>query len=293
MAISIAIVGEKGGACKTTNTQHIAISLATKGYRVLVLDYDTQANLTSRFMGEDFVESHAPFKGVFTCLSMGEPPLSEVIRKTPYPNVWIAPQEKWDSRGNAIDVAIPITMGLSDDSHLWTKDMLGENAIQSNFDFILIDNEPGLKVVPTNAIAGCDYVFLAQAGNDLAINAIPSAVKTFKKIKERQNPDLEIIGAACMNYSRSSKSVFKQTRNSMLLKCQEAGINCIDTEGYEFSQMGQLGSDSVYDLAGGKALKVAKDFDFLTEQILEIVKNYEKSKMSVKNNSIQRGEVSP
>lgn len=57
MTTTIALFNNKGGVGKTTLTYHLAHMVARLGWRVLAVDLDPQANLTSAFFDEDALES--------------------------------------------------------------------------------------------------------------------------------------------------------------------------------------------------------------------------------------------
>ncbi len=56
MAKIISFFNHKGGVSKTTTTYHVAWMLSDKGYKVLMVDTDSQCNLTGLAIGEDSFE---------------------------------------------------------------------------------------------------------------------------------------------------------------------------------------------------------------------------------------------
>ena len=81
MSKTIAIVNQKGGVGKTTTCVNLAAALTEAGQRVLLCDFDPQANATSG-MGVDKTVS----KGIYTAL-IGEVPTGEAIVHTRYGDV--------------------------------------------------------------------------------------------------------------------------------------------------------------------------------------------------------------
>ena len=59
---TIAIINQKGGVGKTTTTVNLGAALVKKGYRVLLVDFDPQANLTTH-LGYEEQESHFNING--------------------------------------------------------------------------------------------------------------------------------------------------------------------------------------------------------------------------------------
>ena len=81
MAKTIAIVNQKGGVGKTTTCVNLAAALTEAGQRVLLCDFDPQANSTSG-MGVDKTVS----KGVYDAL-IGEIPVEDAVVHTKYGDV--------------------------------------------------------------------------------------------------------------------------------------------------------------------------------------------------------------
>ena len=97
MTTSIALFNNKGGVGKTTLTYHLAHMVARMGWRVLALDLDPQANLTSAFFDEDRLEGFWEQDSTDTILSAVAPlirQLGDVQVPTAHPTadrLWVVP----------------------------------------------------------------------------------------------------------------------------------------------------------------------------------------------------------
>ena len=84
MTFVIAIANEKGGVAKTTTTLSLGAALSENGARVLMIDLDTQANL-SLATGLDTEKSDKSISKIL----LDNQPITSVIRETSYPNLWL------------------------------------------------------------------------------------------------------------------------------------------------------------------------------------------------------------
>ncbi|MEP3330817.1 AAA family ATPase [Sedimentitalea sp.] len=85
------IMNFKGGASKITSAIHLAQRYALRGYRVLTIDMDPQASLTTMFGYRPEIE-FAESGTIYDALRYEDPvPLSEVVRKTYFHNLDFAP----------------------------------------------------------------------------------------------------------------------------------------------------------------------------------------------------------
>ena len=91
VAKTIAIVNQKGGVGKTTTCVNLAAALTEAGQRILLCDFDPQANSTSG-MGVDKTVS----KGIYDAL-IGEVPVEDALVHTKYGDV-LPPTRRWPAR---------------------------------------------------------------------------------------------------------------------------------------------------------------------------------------------------
>ena len=158
----ISIVNFKGGSSKTTSAIHLAQRYALRGYKVLAIDMDPQASLTTMFGYRPEIE-FSESGTVYDALKYEDPvPLSQVIRKTYFHNLDLAPaglllSEYETETAYALQHKIdpPFTQRLA----------IALDEIETDYDLVIIDCPPQLGFTTMTAL-------LASTG--LLITVVPS-----------------------------------------------------------------------------------------------------------------------
>ena len=177
MAKTIAVVNQKGGVGKTTTCVSLTAALKEKGLRVLLCDFDSQANATSG-MGVDKTVS----QGVYDVLINGVEPAKRVV-STRYGDV--LPSCK-ALAGAGIEM-----IGMD------KREFLLRNALQAlapNYDYILVDCPPSLELLTLNGLCAADSVLVPVQGEYFALEGLSDLMNTIRVIKRSLNPKLELEG---------------------------------------------------------------------------------------------------
>lgn len=175
----------KGGVGKSVSSYNLAYSLAKLGKKVLAVDFDSQANMSTCFGIEDV----ATLPVIIGHLMMNQ------IEDEEMP----APEEFIRSR-NGVDF-IPSSMVLSVVDAKFRLEMGAEKmlsnileSLKEKYDVIIIDTCPTLGVLTINALAAADGVIITINPQLLTMMGLQDFLKTVKKIKSRINPKLEVEG---------------------------------------------------------------------------------------------------
>jgi len=158
----ISIVNFKGGSSKTTSAIHLAQRYALRGYRVLAIDMDPQASLTTMFGYRPEIE-FAESGTVYDALKYKDPvPLSKVIRKTYFHGLDLAPAGLLLSEYET-ETAYALQHKL--DPPFTQRLAIALDEVESQYDLVIIDCPPQLGFTTMTAL-------LASTG--LLITVVPS-----------------------------------------------------------------------------------------------------------------------
>ena len=180
MAKIIAVVNQKGGVGKTTTAVNLTAALKDLGKRVLLCDFDPQANATSG-LG---IDKRKLQDSVYDAV-VNDVPTKQVVVSTPYGDVLPATA---DLAGAAVEL---ISL---ENPNMRLKNAL--NQIKDDYDVIFIDCPPSLEMLTVNALAAADGILVPVQCEYYALEGLTDLMSTLRIVKKRINPDLEIFGVA-------------------------------------------------------------------------------------------------
>ena len=177
MAKILAVVNQKGGVGKTTSCVNLVAALNEAGKRVLLCDFDPQANATSG-MGVDKTVS----KGIYHVV-IGEVPAAEAVVHTRFGDV--LPSNK-ALAGAGIEL-----IGMEQREFLLRNAL---NSLRDQYDFILIDCPPSLELLTLNALCAADAILVPVQGEYYALEGLSDLMNTVRLVRRSLNPKLELEG---------------------------------------------------------------------------------------------------
>lgn len=171
----IAVSNQKGGVAKTSTCLNLGLSLAMYDKRVLIIDFDVQANLTISL-------GHKEADSFYNTINGGPDSLEKLIVPTKYPNLSILPSSK-----NMV---------------LLNKRFFGANhfefilkdrllTIIDKYDYILIDTPPSIEFFTLNALTASQLVIIPSQCDYLSTHGIDQILKVIELIKAKTNPFIE------------------------------------------------------------------------------------------------------
>jgi chromosome partitioning protein len=186
----IAFSNQKGGVGKTTTCVNLSAYLATKGYKVLIVDLDPQGNATS---GLGFAKSEV--KNSVYNVMIDDMPIEDAVVKTCVDGLDILPSNI-DLAGAEVELVY-----VKDREHVLKRVL--EKA-RASYDFITIDCPPSLGLLTINALAGSDTVIIPIQSEYYALEGLSQLMNTIKLVVKHLNPALKIEGVVLtMNDNRA------------------------------------------------------------------------------------------
>ncbi|MDD4662140.1 MAG: AAA family ATPase [Candidatus Pacebacteria bacterium] len=187
----IAVANQKGGVGKTSIAVNLPVFLTAYGKRVLLVDFDSQANSTFS-LG---IDPKTIRKSVYEAI-LGEIHPKEAIKRTVFLGYDILPTSH-DLAGASIDL---VTMK---DREFRLKKVI--DSVKDNYDLVFIDCPPSLGLPTLNALVAADEVLIPVQAEYLSIEGLGQLTSNIKLINDNLDRSIGIIGAVLTMYSRRSK----------------------------------------------------------------------------------------
>ena len=176
----VAVVNQKGGVGKTTTAVNLTACLHDLGLKVLLCDFDPQANATSG-MG---IEKRKIKKSVYDVI-INETPVEQAVLSTKFGDVL---PSATDLAGAGVEL-----ISVENPNHRLDAVL---TPLKNKYDLILIDCPPSLELLTVNALAAADGLLVPVQCEYYALEGLVDLMSTLRMVKKRVNPKLEIFGVA-------------------------------------------------------------------------------------------------
>lgn len=203
----IAICNQKGGVAKTSTCLNLGASLSLFGKRVLLIDFDVQANL-SMLLGQRDQPS-------FYEVMQKEIDILKTIKNV-RPNLWLLPS-------NAKMSLLARQCLQQKDFGLFLRNAL--EPIKQHFDCILIDTPPSIKFFTPNALMAADFVIIPTQGEFLSMNGVLQTENIIRVLAKAHTLDYRVLLTMYDERNTASKVVFSKLKNKYKNKMFTTIIN--------------------------------------------------------------------
>lgn len=190
----ISFGNHKGGVAKTTTTASVGSILASKGYKVLVIDLDAQANLTVSLLREE------PDNSIYYALTgkVSELPIVPVTD-----NLSIVPASLQLAMAE-----MELTSAISRERIL--AELLEK--VKPNYDFVLIDCPPSLGLLTLNAFTASNEIIIPLVAEVLPFKGLTMINNFINQVQHRLNRDAHILGILLTRWETTKLTKEIETR---------------------------------------------------------------------------------
>jgi chromosome partitioning protein len=206
---TIAIYHNKGGVGKTTVSTNLAAALSKKGYRVLLIDIDAQANSTFatglvKFQFEE--EDDLRDRNVYDLISSAEKNfVHEIVRASQYfnnPEIDVIP-----AHINLIDKQTDLTTAMASRTRLLNK----LKHVNNSYDIVIIDTPPSRDIYAEVALITADYLIIPSDLKPFANQGLPTVKNFIKDINENRTTfgkkPIELLGVLASKISTNARFI--------------------------------------------------------------------------------------
>ena len=179
-AVVISVALQKGGVGKSTTSQALASTLGFKKKKVLLIDMDSQGNVTYS-SGVD-----TPEHTIFDVLNE-DCRADEALIHCKYYDLLSA-----DSFLTNVEMSEDV------EPTLLKKSISG---IKDNYDFVIIDTPPALGNLSFNSLVASDYVVIPTEPRPFALQGLGALHNTIETVRNSLNPTLKVLGILLIKYS--------------------------------------------------------------------------------------------
>ena len=247
----IAFANQKGGVGKTTSAINIAAALGIAEKRTLLIDCDPQGNASSG-VG---VRKNQIKTTVYDVL-IGRCRAADALIRTEYQNLSVLP--------SGMDLAAAeLELADVENRQNRLKDPLSE--IAGDFDYILIDCPPSLRLLTINALTAADGVIIPMQCEYFSLEGLSQIMMTIKQVKKLYNPSLSLTGILVTMYNgrlNLSLQVLDELKKHYADKLFSVAV----TRNVRLSEAPSYGAPiQYYD----KYAKGSSDYDKIAEELMK------------------------
>ena len=174
----IAVVNQKGGVGKTTTAVNLTAALHTLGKKVLLCDFDPQANATSGLGLEKRKIKHSVYDVTINGL-----PTEQAIVSTKFGDVL-------PSSADLAGAGVELIGAEAREQQL----LRALKEVKDQYDVIFIDCPPSLELLTLNGLCAADGILVPVQCEYYALEGLSDLMSTLRMVKRRLNPRLEIFG---------------------------------------------------------------------------------------------------
>lgn len=191
MSKVITVTNQKGGTGKTSTSLFLSYGLAFKGYKVLLIDLDSQAD-ASFSTGVSYDETKTSLEVI-----LGDADIQETI--VPVPAKQKIKLDLIPASGNLASLDIQLVKRQLIDAQYNLTEAL--KPFKENYDFIIIDTPPAISMAVLNALTASNYVIVPTQADIYGLKGLGKLAGTISSIQRHSNPDIKVLGILLGRYN--------------------------------------------------------------------------------------------
>ncbi|MBN1919331.1 MAG: ParA family protein [Verrucomicrobia bacterium] len=176
----VTVANQKGGVGKTTTAINLAACLGRDGLRVLLIDFDAQANATSGLGKRDEAETRNIYRAI-----TGEQAIDDCVLETGCANLWLIGSTPDLAGAEAELIEVP-------GRYTVLRERL--DRLTLSFDYTIIDCPPALSLLTVNALCAANRVLVPVQCEYYALEGLSQLIRTLNLVHKKINPKLVIDG---------------------------------------------------------------------------------------------------
>ena len=194
MARIIAVCNQKGGVAKTTTACALATGLAKRGYKVLMVDTDSQRNSTGVYRAEtDGVATIHDLlftKGIDPKICVQHTAVGDIIASDGL-------MAKDDANMNGVRESLILKKALA--------------PFKPEYDFIVLDHNPGHGGILNNVLTATDDIIIPMQTDGFSLDGAADLAERINSVKEVTNHDLRVAGVVLTLYNGRTRTLQRRT----------------------------------------------------------------------------------
>ena len=198
-SFTIVVTNQKGGVAKTSTCLNLGLSLALLEKRVLLIDFDVQANLT---ISMGYNKDTSSF---YNLVRDGHKDIDSALIQTSYPGLWLLPSNK-----NMVLLSKKY-FGTNEYEYILNKRL---SSVKSRFDYIIIDTPPSIEFFTINALTTANLAIIPTHCDYLSTHGIEQVLNIIGLIRRKTNPaiDARILVTRYDETATASRMIFSKLK---------------------------------------------------------------------------------
>ena len=177
MSRIVAIVNQKGGVGKTTSAVNLTAALHEKGAKILLVDFDPQANASSG-LGVSRRSKYSSYDVIIN----GVPARQAIV------------QTQW---GDVLPSSSALAGAGVELADMKRREFVLKQALEpviDDYDYVFIDCPPSLELLTLNGLCAAEQILIPVQCEYYALEGLSDLMSTMRAVKKRLNPRLTVFG---------------------------------------------------------------------------------------------------